>query len=89
MNDNNKEQQSLQLELPQDVAQGEYANFAIIAHSSSDFIIDQSMPSGCLLPFRRTSYATRRSMDQSAFPVSKSPSFPLTSQKVRLDTFQQ
>ena len=30
MNDNNKEQQSLQLELPQDVAQGEYANFAII-----------------------------------------------------------
>ena len=38
MNDNNKEQQSLQLELPQDVAQGEYANFAIITHSSSDFI---------------------------------------------------
>ena len=30
MNDSNKEQQSLQLELPQDVAQGEYANFAII-----------------------------------------------------------
>ena len=40
MNDNNKEQQSLQLELPQNVAQGEYANFAIITHSSSDFIID-------------------------------------------------
>ena len=30
MNDNNKEQQGLQLELPQEVAQGEYANFAII-----------------------------------------------------------
>ena len=40
MEDNNKEQQGLQLELPQDVAQGEYANFAIITHSSSDFIID-------------------------------------------------
>ena len=40
MNDKNKEQQSLQLELPQDVAQGEYANFAVITHSSSDFIID-------------------------------------------------
>ena len=40
MNDNNKEQQGLQLELPQGVAQGEYANFAIITHSSSDFIID-------------------------------------------------
>lgn len=30
----------MQLELPQDVAQGEYANFAIITHSSSDFILD-------------------------------------------------
>ena len=30
----------LQIELPQEVAQGEYANFAIITHSSSDFIID-------------------------------------------------
>ena len=32
--------QGLQLELPQQVAQGEYANFAVITHSSSDFIID-------------------------------------------------
>ena len=30
----------LQLELAQDVAQGQYANFAIITHSSSDFILD-------------------------------------------------
>ena len=30
----------LQLELPQDVAQGQYANLAIITHSSSDFILD-------------------------------------------------
>ncbi|MBR2291891.1 MAG: DUF3467 domain-containing protein [Prevotella sp.] len=35
--DNN---QGLQLELPQQVAQGEYANFAIITHSSSDFVVD-------------------------------------------------
>ncbi len=35
-NDNN----GFQLDLPQDVAQGEYANFAIITHSSSDFIVD-------------------------------------------------
>ena len=40
MNENENKQPSLQLELPQDVAQGEYANFAIIAHSSSDFIVD-------------------------------------------------
>jgi hypothetical protein len=41
MNENEKSQQGqLQIELPQDVAQGEYANFAIITHSSSDFIID-------------------------------------------------
>ena len=40
-NDNNKnQQQGLQIELPQDVAQGQYANFAIITHSSSDFVID-------------------------------------------------
>ena len=36
----NQEQDQLQLELPQEVAQGEYANFAIISHSSSDFVID-------------------------------------------------
>ncbi len=33
-------QGQMQIELPQDVAQGEYANFAIITHSSSDFVID-------------------------------------------------
>ena len=42
MNEKNNEQQGLQLELPQEVAQGEYANFAIITHSSSDFIIDSA-----------------------------------------------
>ncbi|MCH5302269.1 MAG: DUF3467 domain-containing protein [Prevotella sp.] len=41
MNDkNNNQQQGLQIELPQTVAQGEYANFAVITHSSSDFVID-------------------------------------------------
>ena len=30
----------LQIELSQEVAQGEYANFAIITHSSSEFIVD-------------------------------------------------
>ena len=39
MNENNNQNQ-LQIELPQDVAQGQYANFAIITHSSSDFVID-------------------------------------------------
>jgi len=39
MNENNNQKQ-LQIELPQDVAQGQYANFAIITHSSSDFVID-------------------------------------------------
>ena len=41
MNDKGNQQQGqLQIELPQDVAQGEYANFAIITHSSSDFVLD-------------------------------------------------
>jgi len=37
---NNNQQGGLQMELPQDVAQGQYANFAIITHSSSDFVLD-------------------------------------------------
>ncbi|MCD8291588.1 MAG: DUF3467 domain-containing protein [Prevotella sp.] len=37
-NNNNKGQ--MQIELPHDVAKGEYSNLAIIAHSSSDFILD-------------------------------------------------
>ena len=36
----NEEQERLQIELPQNVAQGEYANFAIITHGSSDFVVD-------------------------------------------------
>ncbi len=41
MNDNkNNQQQGLQIELTPDVAQGRYANFAIITHSSSDFVLD-------------------------------------------------
>ena len=39
-NEKNQQQGQLQLELPQEVAQGEYANFALISHSSSDFVID-------------------------------------------------
>ncbi len=40
MNEKENNPQGLQLELPQQVAQGEYANLAIITHSSSDFVID-------------------------------------------------
>ena len=41
MNENeNQNQGQFQIDLPQEVAQGEYANFAIITHSSSDFALD-------------------------------------------------
>jgi len=40
MNENDKKQQGLQIELSPEKAQGEYANFAIITHSSSEFIVD-------------------------------------------------
>ena len=41
MNENeNQNQGQFQIDLPQEVAQGEYANFAIIPHSSSDFVLD-------------------------------------------------
>jgi hypothetical protein len=39
-NKENPQQGQLQIELTPEVAQGEYANFAIITHSSSDFVID-------------------------------------------------
>lgn len=38
--ENNNKQGQLQVDLPQDISQGEYANFAIITHSSSDFVMD-------------------------------------------------
>jgi hypothetical protein len=40
MNENEQKQQGLQIELTPDKAQGEYSNFAIITHSSSEFIVD-------------------------------------------------
>ena len=40
MNENENKQQGLQIELTAEVAQGQYANFAIITHSSSDFVLD-------------------------------------------------
>ena len=56
MNENEQKQQGLQIEIAPDKAQGEYANFAIITHSSSEFIVDfaRMLPG---LP-KRTSCAT-------------------------------
>ncbi|GAA4377267.1 DUF3467 domain-containing protein [Hymenobacter koreensis] len=35
-----EEQQQINIELSEDIAEGEYANLAMIAHSSSEFVID-------------------------------------------------
>ncbi len=41
MSDNKKVQQNqLNIELPDDVAEGIYSNLAIIAHSHSEFVVD-------------------------------------------------
>ena len=40
MNDNNEQGGKFQIELRAEIAQGEYANLAIITHSSSDFVVD-------------------------------------------------
>ena len=40
MNENEQKQQGLQIELSPEKAQGDYANFAIITHSSSEFVVD-------------------------------------------------
>ncbi len=40
MENNNEPNNQIQIELPEDVAQGTYSNLAIIAHSSSEFVVD-------------------------------------------------
>lgn len=40
MQQDNQNQGQIQIELPEDVAQGTYSNLAIISHSSSEFVID-------------------------------------------------
>ena len=39
-NQNNQQNKQLQIEVSPEVAQGVYVNFALIAHSSSEFIMD-------------------------------------------------
>ena len=39
-NNQNPQKGQVQIDLPQEVAQGQYSNFVIITHSSSEFIID-------------------------------------------------
>ena len=38
--DKNKPGNQLEIELPEDVAQGTYSNLAVISHSSSDLVLD-------------------------------------------------
>ncbi|MDR3194325.1 MAG: DUF3467 domain-containing protein [Tannerella sp.] len=38
--DNNQKSKEIQIELTDEIAQGTYANLAVIAHSGSEFIID-------------------------------------------------
>lgn len=40
MADQPKKKNQLNIELPEDVAEGTYSNLAVIAHSNSEFVID-------------------------------------------------
>lgn len=40
MDENNNQKQGFPIELNPDVALGQYANLALISHSSSDFVLD-------------------------------------------------
>ena len=40
MANNNEQNQQINIELPEEIAEGIYANFAIIAHSNQEFIVD-------------------------------------------------
>jgi hypothetical protein len=39
-NQNPNQQNQINIELPEDIAEGIYSNFAIIAHSNQEFIVD-------------------------------------------------
>ena len=40
MAEENKKQNKLNIELPEEVAEGTYSNLAIISHSNSEFVVD-------------------------------------------------
>ena len=40
MSDTKKGQNQLNIELPEEVAEGTYSNLAIISHSNSEFVVD-------------------------------------------------
>lgn len=40
MADQQKKKNQLNIELPEDIAEGTYSNLAVIAHSNSEFVID-------------------------------------------------
>ncbi|KAA3637841.1 MAG: DUF3467 domain-containing protein [Bacteroidetes bacterium] len=40
MEDTSKKNKQLNLELPEEIAEGVYSNLAIISHSSSEFVLD-------------------------------------------------
>jgi hypothetical protein len=40
MSDKNAPQNQLNIELPEDIAEGQYSNLAIISHNHSEFVID-------------------------------------------------
>ncbi|WP_165024736.1 DUF3467 domain-containing protein [Dysgonomonas sp. ZJ279] len=40
MENNRDNENQIQIELPEDIAQGTYSNLSIISHSSSEFVID-------------------------------------------------
>ena len=46
MNDNKDNKNQINIELPEEVAEGQYSNLSIITHSTSEFIVDfiQLMP---------------------------------------------
>ena len=71
------ESRELDIELNDEIAEGEYSNLVIISHSTSEFVLDfvrmmpggskagsswlRNTPNGCCCRCRRTSNATKRS----------------------------
>ena len=75
MEENKKNQPQFQIQLKPEVAGGQYANFALITHSKTEFVIDfaqllPGMPGGqvCSRIIQAPEHAKRRPVPSPRFP---------------------
>ena len=67
----NELSKGIDIELGEEMAEGQYANMVVIAHSTSEFVLDfvRNMPSGFCSRSTKTSPATKTRSARSRSPA--------------------